>query len=112
MKKYGLFILVTAALLLLFSCENNEPERERFTLTATVAELGEKIAVEIIEAPGENTGIFLVITPDSTVYLDEGGREISRTDISVGDKVRITYSGQVMMSYPAQIVAHEIRVIG
>lgn len=111
MKKLSLCILIGAILLLLSACNKNDPLPESFTLTATVTELGEKIAVEIIEAPYENSGVFLVITPNDTVYLNSDGGEISREDISVGDRVEITYGGQVMMSYPAQIVASRIQIL-
>ena len=109
MNKFSILILIAASLLVLSACKKEEPT-ERFTMIATVEELGEKIAVEIIEAPYENSGIFLVITSPDTVYLDSENNEISRTDIAVGDKVEIIYGGQVMMSYPAQIVAYQIRV--
>ena len=80
-----------------------------FKMTAKVTELGEKIAVEVIES--EYTfGIHWVITTASK-YYDAEGNEISRSDIKVGDTVEILYSGQVMMSYPPQIVAARITVI-
>ena len=111
MKRRGICILIAAALLLLFACEGEEPVGEKFTLVGTVTELGDKIAVDIIEAPDGNSGIYLAITSDNTVYLDSKGDKISRGDIALGDKVTVTYSGQVMMSYPAQIVAYEIKLI-
>ena len=82
-----------------------------FYMTATVVDTGEKIEVEVIESPFGMTGPFLVITSPETVYLNAENREIARNEIRVGDKVQITYGGQVMLSYPPQIVAYELRVL-
>ena len=48
------------------------------------------------------------ITSDSTVFCNSDGKKIKKSDLSVGDTVEIFYSGQVMMSYPPQIVAAKI----
>ena len=78
-------------------------------MTAEITELGDKILVTVLES--EYTfGPHLVITPDETKYLDKHGMAITRSDLKVGDKVEILYGGQVMMSYPPQIVAAEIRL--
>jgi len=79
----------------------------RVKMTAVVDEVGDRLEVTVTES--EYTfGIFWVITPDSAVYLDADGNSISRADIKAGDTVEIWYSGQVMLSYPPQIVAHKI----
>ena len=81
-----------------------------FNMTASVTEIGDKIAVEVIESPYGNTGPFWVNTAKATEYFDKDGNAITRSDIHVGDTVEILYSGQVMMSYPPQIVAAKITV--
>ncbi|MBQ8528264.1 MAG: DUF3221 domain-containing protein [Clostridia bacterium] len=84
-----------------------EDENSRVKMTAVVEGVGQKLEVTVTDS--EYTfGIHWVITPDSTVYLDASGEPISRSDIKVGDTVEIWYSGQVMLSYPPQIVAHKI----
>ena len=86
-----------------------EDENGRVKMTAVVEGVGQKLEVTVTDS--EYTfGIHWVITPDSTVYLDASGEPISRGDIKVGDIVEIWYSGQVMLSYPPQIVAHKIIV--
>ncbi len=79
----------------------------RVSMTARITEIGERITVEVIESP-YTFGTHIVHTPPETVYLDEHGKPIDRTALSVGDLVCIRYSGQVMLSYPPQIVAAEI----
>ena len=82
-----------------------------FSMTATVIEKnGDVIEVDVISAPYENSGTFWVRTHSGTEFFDSEGRSVSLSDIKVGDKVTVTYSGQVMMSYPPQIVAHSITV--
>ena len=84
--------------------------RDSFTMTAKVTDVTDDvIEVEIISAPYENTGTFWVRTSPETKFYSKDG-EISRSDIKVGDTVKIIYSGQVMLSYPPQIVAHSVTV--
>ena len=81
-----------------------------FKMTALITEIGEKITVDVTKSE-YTSGILLVITGDKTEYFDKAGNKISRADLTVGSTVEILYSGQVMMSYPAQIVAARITVI-
>ena len=114
MKKILIAILGFALLPMLFACRksdaNGESQDSDFKLTAIVKNLGEKLEVEVIES-AYAFGEYWVITPDGIPYTDKDGAEISRSDIQSGDKILITYRGQVMMSYPPQIVATEIKVI-
>ncbi len=80
-----------------------------FKMTAKVTEVFDKIAVDVIESE-YTSGIHWVNTAKATEYFDKNGNAISRSDIKVGDTVEILYSGQVMMSYPPQIVAAQITV--
>ena len=111
-------ILKSAVLLaisgMLFSCSHlyNATEKsddkpgDKVTMTATVTALGDRLEVEVTES--EYTfGVHWVIT-DSAVFYDKSGNEISKSGIKVGDSVKIYYSGQVMLSYPPQIVAAKI----
>ncbi len=111
MKKLFLSGLILCTLPFLFCCgKNDEPLDARVTMKARVTALGEKIEVEVTES--EYTfGTHLVITADRTEYYGKGGERISRSDIKVGDLVEIKYGGQVMMSYPPQIVAARIAII-
>ena len=69
-----------------------------------------RVVVDVIEAP-YTSGVHWVITNDDTKFIGLDGRAITRGDLAVGDVVEITYSGQVMMSYPPQIVAQSIKVL-
>ena len=80
------------------------------TMTATVmaVESG-MLRVEVLES--EYTfGEHVVHVSDETQILAADGRVIALSDISVGSTVDITYSGQVMLSLPPQIVAKKIQV--
>ena len=78
-------------------------------MTARIEAMGEKIEVMVTES--EYTwGTHLVITSFDTQYIGKSGDKITRDKLSVGQTVEIIYSGQVMLSYPPQIVAQRITV--
>ncbi len=112
MKKFLLTVLGFALLPMLFACKDKIPKTEsqddKFKLLAIVKNVGEKIEVEVIESDYA-FGEYWVITPSDIKYTDKNGEEISRADLNSGDKIEITYGGQVMMSYPPQIVATAIK---
>ena len=89
----------------------SENANRSFTMIAEVRDVGEKIQVEVLKSQYA-VGTYLVITSDKTEFYskEEGG--ISRSDILVGDTVEIVYGGEVMLSYPPQIVATKIKKIG
>ena len=108
-------ILALLSITMLLSCtkdsgthvQNDTPE---FILKASVVELGEKLLIDVYE--GEYaSGEYLVIIPDFISITDNNGKNLTRGDIKVGDTLEIIYNGQVMMSYPAQIVARKIKVL-
>lgn len=114
MKKFLLTVLSFAILPMLFSCkaEDNDKiddETNEFKMLAIVKNVGEKLEVEVIESDYA-FGEYWVITPDDIPYTDKDGDAVSRADLKPGDKIEITYSGQVMMSYPPQIVAKAIKL--
>ena len=81
-----------------------------FVIKARVNAVGEKIEVDVIE--GEYAyGIYWVITSEQTEFLGKDGGKITKNDIKPGDTLEIVYNGQVMMSYPPQIVARKITVL-
>lgn len=94
---------------LLFSCGGSSEPDGRVSMTATVTELGERLVVEVTES--EYTfGTHWVIVTD-TVFYDKSGNKVTKDAVKVGDSVRIQYSGQVMLSYPPQIVATKITLL-
>ena len=112
MKKISIIILLAIALIVLSACNGNGEQNvvgEKYEMLATVKEVDDRITVEVLEAPHNNTGIFWIITGDTTSYFGKDGEKIKKGDINPGDKILITYGGQVLMSYPPQIVAYEIK---
>lgn len=82
---------------------------EDFSMTAKVLSVGERLEVEVISAEYAE-GVYWVIVGSDTEIFDIDGNSIEKNDIQVGDIVKIEYNGQVMMSYPPQIVARSISI--
>ena len=116
MKKILTTILGFLLLPMLFACkgenENDQMDEavNEFKLLAIVKSVGEHLEVEVIESDYA-FGVYWVITPADIKYTLENGDEICRTDLKAGDKIEIVYGGQVMMSYPPQIVAKAVKVV-
>ena len=85
---------------------------ESFTLKAVVKSTEEagRIEVEVIESDYA-FGIYWALINDKTAFCDSNGNAISADSVKAGDTIEITYGGQVMMSYPPQIVASKISVV-
>lgn len=109
MKKL-LSLLLLTALFLLPACGNKDTgDTGEFTMVAEIVRIEDKIEVTVTESPVAS-GTYLVITGEDTVYENKKGKRISREELSVGDSILISYSGQVMMSMPPQIVALSIQL--
>ena len=118
------FLVIIALLLLGYYCfaygdkggeENKENAGESADMNgsvkmlARVNALGDKLEVEVIES--EYTfGVYWIIIGDRTEIFGKDGERITKDLLTEGDTVEILYSGQVMMSYPPQVVAHRITV--
>ena len=83
-------------------------DKDEPIMVAEIVAIGDKIEVNVIEGEYDASGTYWVITGEDTVYETADGKAISADSLKVGDKIEITYSGQVMMSYPPQIVAKKI----
>ena len=125
MKKLILLLLALSLIPFMFSCKKEETKKENenenesegenmqaptFKMRAVVTIVGEHIEVEVIESDYA-FGVYWVLTSDSTEYIGKNGKKIKRTEIKAGDTIEISYGGQVMMSYPPQISAREIRIV-
>ncbi len=115
MKKFLKFASLALLIFILVSCDAGSMEvngdMSKVKMTAEIKAVGETLEVEVIEGEYGASGIFWVIIADFTNFYDADGTALSRSDIKIGDRVEIRYGGQVMMSYPPQIVAHEIRIL-
>ena len=112
MKKY---IAITAFMLLaslLFACSSDMEigNMEKVTMTAVVKNVSNILEVEVIEGEYGASGIYHINISSNTVLLDKNNNPIDISRFSVGDVVEITYGGQVMLSYPPQIVALKIQI--
>ena len=118
MKRFLSILCAIFALPLLFACDAKSPEAgttdavgiTEYSMTATVTEIGESLLVEVLESPTNMIGPYVINTDKNTAYRDKDGNTISRGDIKEGNTVLIYFSGQVMLSYPAQVYASRIVV--
>lgn len=84
---------------------------DEFVLKATVnAVYDDYIEVEIVDSDYA-FGVYWVRTGVQTVYLNNNGGIVSRSDVKAGQTLNIVYSGQTMMSLPPQIVAWSITIL-
>ncbi len=82
---------------------------KEFFLIGEVTNITDRIEVNVIE--GEYAyGIYHVLVSDEADIFDKDGGKITADGIKIGDTVKVIYGGQVMMSYPPQIAAFEVRV--
>lgn len=114
MKKFLSLIIIALTLAALCSCggldlgADRENEIGGVKMTGEILAIGEKIEVNVIEGEYGASGTYWLIVSGDTKYYDAAGNGISLADLSIGDRVEIVYGGQVMMSYPPQIVARKI----
>ena len=112
MNSFVKFIILVLSLSLLTSCGASYTDGEdkvEFIMKAQLLSIGEKLEVEVTEAEYAS-GIFHIIISSDTEFYSAKGDRIEPSELAVGDILTITYSGQVMMSYPPQTVALRITV--
>ena len=90
--------------------EEYEFPKEGFFMKARITAINDRIEVEVIESEYAS-GILWVNTSEETLVLDKNGKKIEISDLAADDVIEIAYSGQIMMSYPGQIVGLAIRKI-
>lgn len=80
---------------------------------ATVLENGEALMVQPDEGEWELTSSdkIVVHVSSDTKIVNSSGKKITREELPLGSKVRITYDGTVAESYPAQIGSYEIKLL-
>ncbi len=121
MKRIVSLILIFALLSLsLFGCsaetdgemgeDGTGGDAVPFVFRGTVFEVAELLGVEMEETQ-YSFGPYHVITGEDTTYFDAKGEKTTRDAIKVGSVIEITFSGQVMMSYPPKISARSIQIL-
>ncbi len=110
MKKLIFITLILLTFALFISCSLSEEEKnmDGVKMIAVIKNIDDKIEVEVVEGEYGASGIYWVITSNDTVFADSESNHILASSLKVGDTIEITYGGQVMMSYPPQIVAKKI----
>ncbi len=68
------------------------------------------LLAEIIDSEVAS-GEYIVLYDDMTDFFDGSGKSVTINDVRVGDTIEIIFSGQVMLSYPAQIYANKIKIL-
>lgn len=84
---------------------------EEYKIKAVVNKISDSEIEVMVADDGEAFGVYRVHTTESTVYKTESEELISRDVIEAGDVIVIIYNGQVMRSYPPQIVALSIVLV-
>ncbi len=114
MKKFLIYILILTTLLFsLTSCkkeDNMENNNAQVQMVAKVLENDGTLLVDVIKSEYAY-GNYIILTNDNTLFYNSNGGKITKLDLTVGDRVKISYSGQVMLSYPPQVVAYVIEVL-
>ena len=111
MKK---LIFVLLAVLLLAGCVQEEETPLTDTFYATILTIDKNaLLVEGLEVNDINTRGQFYIQVDENTRLDWLGTEITLSDLDVGDRIAITWSGLVQETYPARIVdpVHRIKLL-
>ena len=119
MRKTALIIFLALALCIFCSCEKaenadnattedtNTATPSEYTLVGTVTAKNTRIELYADETE-IMSGPYSVIINDQTEFCYANGASATLDSVEIGDRVEITYNGQVMLSYPAQIVAQRV----
>ena len=111
MKK--IFLLLFAIFIFSLSACNLKFDRDikngELKMIAVIQNIDEKIEVEVINNE-VLFGEYWINTGEQTQYYNHNGEEITREELNVGDIIEIDFTGQVMMSFPPQIVALKITI--
>ena len=111
MKK---LIFMLLAVLLLAGCAQEEKTPLTDTFYATILTIDDQVLlVEGLEVNDINSRGQFYIQVDESTRLDWLGTEITLSDLAVGDRIAITWSGLVQETYPARIVdpVHRIKLL-
>ncbi len=118
MKKGIGFLLIAINLILgLTACSIFNGDKEvdlsnvKVEMVAQILEINDTILVEIKKSD-YLMGKCIIILHEDILYLSSNGSKISKSHLKVGDIIKISYGGQVMLSYPPQVVAYKIAING
>ena len=114
MRKFNVLLLIILSSFLLISCDVNNTDDESIPsggakMAGVVTDIGDRIAILVTDEVYKDQPMHILIN-DKTTFFDSNGHKTTKESIKVGDSIVVTYSGQVMMSYPGQISAIKIEV--
>lgn len=117
MKRYTLYIIV-ALLLLLCGCADASAEKGAENPS------GENSAIEEISSEASEYTFYATVLETESVFggilveaEDEGiaspvvVHSEAMPSLSVGDRIRVEYSGQIALSYPGQIFGAKVSLV-
>ncbi len=112
MKKILNAIILLLGAALLFSCTPTTEPTGEYKLRGVVEQVASNYSyVEIHITEAQNaTGTYRVLINEGTAIYSKDGKSMNKAGLKVGDKIEVTYNGQVMRSLPPQIVAIKITV--
>ncbi len=84
-------------------------ENIKAEMVAEILEINDTILVEIKDSE-YLTGKCTIILHEDISYVSNNGGKISKSNLKIGDTIKIGYGGQVMLSYPPQVVAYVIEL--
>ncbi len=113
MKKLIALTISIITIFCLCGCKNDGDcamggTKTKVTMTAKILEINDTILVDVTKSEYAFGNYILLV--DDTCYFSSNGEKISKGELKVGDEIEIKYSGQVMLSYPPQVVAYIITV--
>lgn len=114
MKKLATLLTIILSAFLLVSCDffdKDETPEGKAEMTGVVTSVSSGISISVNDEAYTNEP-FHVIINDNTVFYNADGSTSSFSSVHLGDTVKITYNGQMMLSYPAQIVAIRVDILG
>ena len=115
-KKIGIILILITLIISLPSCSifggGNEVDASNANveMVAEILEINDTILVDVKKSEYA-FGPYVIILHENITYLSSNGSKISKSRLKVGDLIKINYSGQVMLSYPPQVVAYTITLI-
>ena len=114
MRKFNVLLLIILSSFLLISCDVNNTDDQSIPsggakMAGVVTDIGDRIAILVTDEVYKDQPMHILIN-DKTTFFDSNENKTTKESIKVGDSIVVTYSGQVMMSYPGQISAIKIEI--
>lgn len=113
MKKSKLLLICIMLLVVLAGCTEAEKNAGN-SFTATVLEIKDaSLLVEPVEgSPELRSADRIIVSTQEAAIIDVQNQEISIEKITAGKRVKISYSGGIAESYPAQLQGcYEIKLL-